>query len=62
MASLSPLQSSALGGGLGVGGGGGSGSGGRQHQLMQRFRANTSQLKQKFGQAKSLSLSHSEFN
>ncbi|KAH8348306.1 hypothetical protein KR084_006381 [Drosophila pseudotakahashii] len=57
MASLSPPQSSALGGA----GGGGSGSGGRQ-QLMQRFRANTSQLKHKFGQAKSLSLSHSEFN
>jgi len=58
MASLSPLQSSASGGS----GGGGGGSGGRQQQLMQRFRANTSQLKQKFGQAKSLSLSHSEFN
>jgi len=58
MASLSPLQSSAPGGS----GGGGGGSGGRQQQLMQRFRANTSQLKQKFGQAKSLSLSHSEFN
>jgi len=58
MASLSPLQSSAPGGS----GGGGGGSGGRQQQLMQRFRANTSQLKQKFGQAKSISLSHSEFN
>jgi len=58
MASLSPLQSSASGGS----GGGGGGSGGRQQQLMQRFRANTSQLKQKFGQAKSISLSHSEFN
>jgi len=58
MASLSPLQSSASGGS----GGGGGGSGGRQQQLMQRFRANTSQLKQKFSQAKSLSLSHSEFN
>jgi len=58
MASLSPLQSSASGGS----GGGGGGSGGRQQQLMQRFRANTSQLKQKFGQAKSLSLSHSEFD
>ncbi|EDX07736.1 GD11411 [Drosophila simulans] len=59
MASLSPLQSSALGG---AAGGSGTGYGGRQQQLMQRFRANTSQLKHKFGQAKSLSLSHSEFN
>lgn len=61
MASLSPLQSSALGGAAG-GSGSGSGYGGRQQQLMQRFRANTSQLKHKFGQAKSLSLSHSDFN
>ncbi|KAH8401152.1 hypothetical protein KR009_003344 [Drosophila setifemur] len=58
MANLSLSQSSATG----SGGGGGGGQGTRQQQLMQRFRANTSQLKQKFGQAKSLSLSHSEFN
>ncbi|EDW31788.1 GL10772 [Drosophila persimilis] len=50
MAMVAPLQSSAI-----IGGGG-------RQQLMQRFRANTSQLKQKFGQAKSLSLSHGESN
>ncbi|KAH8291355.1 hypothetical protein KR054_010958, partial [Drosophila jambulina] len=55
---VSQLQSSAI-----QGAGSGAGAGGsRQQQLLQRFRANTSQLKQRFGQAKSLSLSHGEFN